>query len=136
MAGPFIFISTHHIVDGKLEAFKENTKEVVKLVRDHEPQMLAFNIFFNEEETEVTGVQVHPDADSMLFHMGVVEKYITKTVDDMVVSKEMIIYGEPNDAVLGMIKQLSQAGIPLTVKPLYFDGITRLSGVSTGDKKD
>ena len=30
---------------------------------------MAFNEYANEEGTEVAVVQVHPDADSMAFHM-------------------------------------------------------------------
>ena len=35
------------------------------------------------------------------------------------------MYGTPNDAVLGMIRELSQAGVPLIVKPNHLGGFTR-----------
>jgi hypothetical protein len=39
-----------------------------------EPRLLAFNEYVNADRTEVTVVQVHPDAASMEFHMGVVRE--------------------------------------------------------------
>ena len=39
-----------------------------------EPRVIAFNIYVNDEGTEVTGVQVHPDAASMEFHMQVLRE--------------------------------------------------------------
>ena len=78
MSGPFIFIGTHRIADGQLEAFKNDARALVQLVRDREPQLVSFNFFFNEDETEVSVVQVHPDADSMLTHMQVAQEHITE----------------------------------------------------------
>ena len=95
MSGPFIFIGTHRIADGKLEAFKKDAEALVQLVREHEPQMISFNFFFNEDETEVSVVQVHPDADSMLTHMQVAHEHISEATEDLLVTKDIQIYG-PN----------------------------------------
>lgn len=126
MSGPFIFIGTHAIKEGKLEEFKETALALVKLVEDLEPRMLAFNFFLNEEETEASIVQVHPDADSMLFHMQVGREHIKKGTEDLLVTKSVQIYGPPNEVVLGMIDELSQSGVPLSVKPHHLGGVTRL----------
>jgi hypothetical protein len=41
-------------------------RELVELVKREEPRLIPFSVFFNEDVTEVSVVQVHPDADSML----------------------------------------------------------------------
>jgi hypothetical protein len=46
MTGPFIFIAINRLI--------------------------AFNEYANAEGTEVAVVQVHPDADSMVFHMNLI----------------------------------------------------------------
>ena len=125
MSGPFIFIGTHRIADGKLEAFKEDARALVQIVLEHEPQMIAFNFFFNEDKTEVSVVQVHPDADSMLTHMKVAREHISDATEDLLVTKDIQIYGPTNEAVVGMITQLTQAEVPVTVKAVHFDGFTR-----------
>ena len=125
MSGPFIFIGTHGIIEGKLEEFKRDSRALVQVVKEKEPQLLAFNFYFNEDETEVSVVQVHPDADSMLLHMQVAREHIEQAVEDQLISKDIQIFGQPNEAVLGMITQLSQAGVPVIVKPLDHAGFTR-----------
>ena len=92
MAAPFIFIGTHAIKEGKLEEFKETALELVRLVREMEPRMIAFNFYLNEDETEATIVQVHPDADSMLHHMQVARQHIMKGTEDLLVTKGIQIY--------------------------------------------
>lgn len=125
MSGPFIFVGTHRVKEGMLEEFRADAMALAALVEEREPQLLGFNFFFNEDETEATVVQVHPDADSMLVHMEVAAAHITRGTDELLETKEIQIYGTPNDAVLGMITQLTQAGVPISVKPHHLAGFVR-----------
>jgi quinol monooxygenase YgiN len=125
MSGPFIFVGTHRVKEGKLEEFRADATALAALVEEREPQLLAFNLFFNEDETEATVVQMHPDADSMLVHMQVAAEHITKGTDELLETKEIQIYGAPNEAVLGMIAQLTHAGVPINVKPHHLAGFVR-----------
>jgi len=124
MSGAFIFVGTHRIKDGKLEEFKEEAQSLVELVEANEPQLLAFAMFLNQDETEATVVQVHPDADSMLRHMEVANAHIRRSTE-VLETKEIQIYGPANDGVLGMISELTQAGVPISVKPTVLTGFTR-----------
>ena len=125
MSGPFIFIGTHRVREGRFEEFRADAIALAELVEDREPQLLGFNFFSSEDEMEATIVQVHPDADSMLVHMQVAAAQVTKGTDELLETKEIQIYGAPNDAVLGMITQLTQAGVPISVKPSHLAGFTR-----------
>lgn len=123
--GPFVFIGTHRINEGKREEFKKDCRELVELVKREEPRLISFSIFFNEDETEVSVIQVHPDADSMMFHMQVAQEHITQSAEEQLVTKDIQIYGPPNDAVTRMIRELTQSGAPLIVKPNIYAGFTR-----------
>jgi hypothetical protein len=125
MAGPFIFIGTHRIREGKLEEFKKEFAELVAVVEGNEPRMIAFNGYVNEDETEMSIVQLHPDADSMLLHMQVAREHITRGSEELLDTKDIQIYGTPNEAVMGMIQELSQAGVPLILKSSHLGGFTR-----------
>jgi hypothetical protein len=125
MDGPFIFVGTHRIKEGKLEEFKMDALALASVVEEREPRMIAFNFFFDEDESEATVVQVHADADSMLTHMQVAREHITKGTEELLETKRIEIYGPPNDAVLGMITQLSQEGVPVVAKPRHLGGFTR-----------
>jgi hypothetical protein len=126
MSGPFVFIGTHSIVEGKLEEFQRDCQTLAEVVNKNEPQLLAFGFYFNEDQTEVSTVQVHPDADSMLLHMQTVREHIEHAVDEQLITKDIQIFGTPNDAVSGMIAQLSQEGVPVIVKPIDHAGFARV----------
>ena len=74
----------------------------------------------------MTVVQVHPDADSMLFHMQVARDHISEAYLSVLEKTERIdVYGKPSDAVLETIKQLAGSGVPLSVKAHHLGGFTR-----------
>ena len=127
MSEPFIYVGTFRLKQGKLEAFKEQCGGLAKFVEVNEPRMIAFNLYANEEGTEASVVQVHADADSMVFHMRLLRDHIASAGDeesaiDVQISNQ--IYGIPNETVLEMIEQ-SDPGVPLIVKPRPLGGFTR-----------
>ncbi len=72
MSGPFIFIATNRLKEGKLEDERDRVPGLVEFIQENEPRLLAFNEYANEEGTEVGVVQVHRDAESMESHMKTV----------------------------------------------------------------
>jgi hypothetical protein len=128
MSAPFIFIGTHVLKQNKLEDFTSSSLELADVVESNEPRMIAFNVYANDEGTEVSVVQVHPDADSMLFHMQVVREHITEAyADSLDVTTSIQVYGPPSDTVLEMIRQFSTPEVPLGLKPRHLAGFTRSS---------
>jgi hypothetical protein len=128
MAGPFIFISQSRVKDGKLEDFKRGLREMAEFVETNEPRVIAFEAYLNDEGTEATGVQIHPDADSMAFHMQVAFEKIME-FDQYLDTQSVEVYGVPNDAVLGMMKQIgdqfSGSGMSVRVMTDPVGGFTR-----------
>lgn len=117
MSEPFIFINTYGIKEGMTEVFREQAQAVVDLVDAEEPQMLFFGFFIIEEGTEATTLQVHPDPDSMLFHMEIARKHIEESIDFLDYSNMSVrVYGTPTEAVMEMMRQLSGTGTPITLK--------------------
>ena len=131
MTKPLTFISTWKIKEGRLEDYKRFAKEFMEHVKAKEPQLIAFNMYFNEDETEMTSIQVHPDAASMDFHLQVLAKVIGEDMiewinrADFLEPKHIEIYGTPSAKLLEADQQLVDAGIPRSVKPLHFTGFTR-----------
>jgi hypothetical protein len=67
---PFIFIATNRLKPRKLNSEQKRLPDLIDFIQANEPRLIAFNEYANEEGTEVAVVQVHPDADSMVFHYG------------------------------------------------------------------
>jgi hypothetical protein len=88
---------------------------------------LAFNEYVNEDGAEVGVVQIHPDAASMEFHMGVVaERAASACAETPEATTSIQVYGEPSEAVLEMLRRQAGAGVPMTVKRHHLGGFTRV----------
>ena len=126
MSQPFIYIATHKIKDGKWEEYRKVLQELVEVVEVNEPRLIAFNVYFDEENNAVTGVQVHPDAESMQFHMRVVSEQIRTAYEDYIESTESIqICGELPETLLEGMRRAAPPKTPIKVAPIHEVGFTR-----------
>ncbi len=127
MSEPFIFIGTHKIKEGKLKDFKKDLQEFVEFIEAFEPRLIAFNMYLNEEEDEVSILQVHPDVESMEFHMELVRQQIEGAQENWLeVTTSIQIYGRLSDSARETMSQLSP-DVPLVVKPYHLAGFVRSS---------
>jgi hypothetical protein len=126
MTGPFIFIATNRLKQGKLDSEKKRVPDLIDFIQANEPRLIAFNEYANDEGTEVAVVQVHPDADSMVFHMEVIAERAasayTGTID---ATTNIQVFGTPSAAVTDMLRRQAGAGVPLSIKPHHLGGFTR-----------
>jgi biotin carboxylase len=126
VTGPFIFIATNRLKPGKLDDEKKRVPGLVDFVQANEPRLLAFNEFVNEDGSEVAVVQVHPDADSMAFHMEVIaERAASAYADTIDATTSLQVFGTPGSVVIDLLRRQAGAGVPLSVKPYHLGGFTR-----------
>jgi hypothetical protein len=127
MSGPFIFIATNRLKQGALEAERRRVPQLCEFIEKAEPRVLAFNEYADDDGTEVAVVQVHPDAESMQFHMGVVREQAERAYAETLEATTAIqVFGMPNDAVLDMLAARAGTGPTLTVKRHHLGGFTRI----------
>jgi hypothetical protein len=126
MPGPFIFVATNKIREGKLEGEKQRVPGWIEFIQSHEPRLIAFHEYLSEDGTEVEYVQVHPDTDSFEFHMrllmGLSERSYTETLES---TTNIRIYGTPSQAILDMLNQAAGSGVPTTTLPEHLGGFSR-----------
>ena len=127
MSGPFIFIATNRLKPGAYDRECRRVPGLVDFIEAGEPRLLAFNEYSNAERTEVTVVQVHPDAASMEFHMGVVrERGATAYAETLDSTTHIQVFGTPSDAVVETLRVQAGAGVPLSVHAEHLGGFTRI----------
>lgn len=103
MAEPMIFVDVSEVVPGKLEDVKAAFKELAAFVEAHEPRAIAYNVYFNDDETVVTVVQTHPDSASMELHMKVGAE-LFKRFAGLLTMRRMEIYGKPGADLLAAMR--------------------------------
>ena len=120
-------IATNRLKPGALEAEKRRVPQLCEFIEANEPRVVAFNEYVDDDGTEVAVVQVHPDAASMEFHMGVVreqaERAYAETLD---ATTSIRVFGMPSDGVLDMLTRQAGSGLSLTVRRHHLGGFTRL----------
>ena len=95
-------------------------------VEAHEPRLIAFNEYVNEDHSQVSVVQFHPDAASMEFHMGVVGDHARQAYAQTLETTTGIqVFGTPTGNILRMLQQQAGSGVPLSIHPLHLGGFTR-----------
>jgi hypothetical protein len=92
-------------------------------------RLLAFHIYVTEDRSSEVVLQIHPDAESMQHHLGVLGEKIRDTFayTDF---ESLEIYGQPNDALREWIPRVS-SGIRFTHHAVHWGGFTRLPRAET-----
>jgi len=129
MTGPFIFIATNRLKEGKLEAERQRVPGLADFIEANEPRMLAFNEYASDDGSDVAVVQIHSDAESFEFHMGVVrERAAAAYTETLDATTNVQVFGTPNDVILEMLRRTAGSGVQYTVRPYHLGGFTRLHG--------
>jgi hypothetical protein len=132
MAEPLIFITTLTLKEGTLEGFKHYSEQMGKFVEENEPRIIHFEQYINEDGTETTSVQIHPDEDSMMFHMQVAGERMAQAYEFIDAIKSLHIYGEPSDAFVEQMTPQPADLFPVIVKS-KFAGFNRLPATGASD---
>jgi hypothetical protein len=126
LTSPFIFIATNRLKPGRLDAERSRVPGLVEFIEANEPRLIAFNEYVNEAGDEVTVVQVHPDAESMEAHLGIVgdrarEAY-AETLD---ATLRIQVFGRATEAILDTLRQQASSGVEISVNGEHLGGFTR-----------
>jgi hypothetical protein len=125
MAEPLIVVSKFRVKEGKLEDLARYYKKVLEIVTANEPQLIAFHGFLNEDGTEMTSTQIHPDTASMDFHMQVLRDNWDESFSEygqMLEAISIEYYGTPPESALALDRETEMR---CSVQPRHIDGITR-----------
>lgn len=107
MAEAIVYIDHSEIRLGKLEELKRGITELVEFVHAHEPQLILYAFYIDEENSSMTVVAVHPDSASMEFHMRIGGPEFRKLAD-FIDLRLIEVCGEPSGTVLHQLHEKAQ----------------------------
>lgn len=131
MAEPVVYVSTWRIKPGAFDDYARFYTELVRIVRDNEPRVVAFLAFANDDQTELTNVHVYPDGAALDNHMAVLAAQMRLLPDDLTAVTanlepvRIAVLGSPSGAAAEMDGNLQKAGVPFDIKNRYLGGFTR-----------
>jgi quinol monooxygenase YgiN len=94
-----VYVDTSDVREGVLEELKPAMKELVDFVQANEPRIIAYNVYLSDDGSRMTVVHVHPDSESLEYHMEVAGPVFRRFVE-LVTLSSIHIYGEPSEKVL------------------------------------
>ena len=103
MSETAVIIDSSEVNEGKLEELKTAMNELVEFAKMNEPDMIAYEVYFNEDDTQMTVLQIHPDSASAEFHMKVSGSRFSRFVDFIKMSG-IDIYGKPSQNLLERLR--------------------------------
>jgi hypothetical protein len=104
MSEPIVYIDRSEILEGRLEELKLAINELVELVEANELQLIAYNVYLNEEGTQMTVVHVHPNSASLEYHMKAAGPAFPKFVE-FIKLMTIDVYGKPSDDLLEQLRE-------------------------------
>jgi hypothetical protein len=125
MSNEIVYVDTSDVRAGALEELKGASKELVDFVDANEPRLIAYNVYFSDDGTRMTVVQMHPDSASLEYHMEVAGPVFRRFVE-LVTLSSIHVYGEPSDELLKQLHEKARllGGGTVVVAPLH-SGFTR-----------
>ena len=126
MPAPLIIVDTSEIHEGRLEELRAAVGELVAFVKANEVEPLAYNVYFDQQGTTMTVVQVHPTSESFERHMEIAGPVFRKFADLLTLSR-IDFYGAPSRIALDRMRRKAEllGSAPVVVNDLQM-GFTRL----------
>jgi hypothetical protein len=120
MSDPIVVIDVSEVREGRLEELKTGLKELTQFVEANEADPIAYNIYFDDSQTRMSVVQVHPSSASMEFHMEVAGPLFRKLAG-LVTLLRVDFYGRPSNRLVEQMRQKAQllGNAPVVVNDLH-----------------
>ena len=122
-----VYVDTSDVRGGALEELKPAMKQLVDFVEANEPRIIAYNAYLSDDGTRMTVVHVHPDSESLEYHMEVVGPVLRRFVE-LVSLSSIHIYGETSERVLRQLHEKARVlGRDAVVVDSLHAGFTRFA---------
>jgi hypothetical protein len=99
MSGAIVYVDISEVREGALDELKAGLEELAEFIEAKEPRLIAYNIYFSDDGTKMTVVNVHPDSASLEYHMEVAGPLFRRFVE-LVTLTSIHIYGQPSEKAL------------------------------------
>jgi hypothetical protein len=121
-----VLIGTFRIPRDRVDEWKVAVRGMADFVHANVPRIIAFDMFVNDDKTEGTVVQVHPDSASLEQHLDAAAERIAQGTQ-MVEVVRIDLVGAPSQRVVQRLLDEAAGRWPVTVRPHYL-GFTRAEG--------
>src|ERR1044072_1823207 len=103
MAQPLVYIDRADVHADALAELQEAIAQLANFVEENEPQLLAYNVYFTADGTQMMVVHVHADPASLDRHMEVAGPRFQRFAD-LVTLSAIQVSGDPSEKALRQLR--------------------------------
>jgi hypothetical protein len=127
MSGPVIWVSHSTVKPGKLDHYRRHLQAATELVESEEPRMIALHSYASETGSDISTIQIHPDAESLDTHLKLFTEKLQELAFESLDTQEISVYGEPGEGARALLAEMPKfmPGIRIRVLPVHDAGFLR-----------
>lgn len=107
MSEPLVYVDTSEVREGARAELEVAIAELAAFVEANEPRLLAYNAYLSDDGRRMTVMHVHPDPESLEFHMDVAGPQFRKFAD-LIELTSIRIYGRPSAKALAQLAEKAE----------------------------
>jgi hypothetical protein len=107
MAQPIVYVDTSEVRPGRLAELKAAMDDLARFVQANEPQLLAYNVYFNDDGTRMTVLHINPDSASLERHMQVAGPKFPP-IGEFIKMLSIDVYGRVDGELLERLRQKAE----------------------------
>jgi hypothetical protein len=88
-----VYIDTSYVQEGALDELKKEVGKLAEFVTANVPRLIAYNVYFSDDGSQMTVIHIHPDSASLEEHLDVGGPIFRKFTD-LVTLSSIRVYGE------------------------------------------
>jgi hypothetical protein len=121
----FILVATSRFRPGRMNEERRRVPGWVDFIERHDPRLIAFHEYLNEDRDEISYLQVHRDAASFEHYLTALQQAGDIYKATLESTTEIRIYGSPTERTIETLLHSVGTRVPITIVPTYLGGYTR-----------
>jgi hypothetical protein len=103
-----VYVDTSFVHTGALEELRDAIKELVDFLDANVPRLIAYNVYFSDDASQMTVVHLHPDSASLEHHLEVGGPAFQRFKELLTLSS-IRVYGEPSEKAVRLLHDKAQS---------------------------
>lgn len=107
MIHPIIYIDRSRIREGNAEQVRSHIHQLVDFIESRETQLIGYEFYFDELESLMTVIAIHPDSKSLETHMELGREAFREFAA-LIDMQSIQVYGQPSERVVQLLDQKAE----------------------------
>lgn len=126
--GPVVYIDRSEVRENCWDELKAGIRALVGFVDGHQPQMVTYGFYLDEDANQMTVISVHPDAASLERHVDIGGPEFKKLAPFLTL-REIEVFGQLSERAAELVREKAATlgdGVAVLLRE-RFEGFDRLS---------